>query len=99
MSTPCQYPRCTQPLPPTAPTGGRPRRYCSKRCSDRDYERTHPNRKHTRTRAAGPAVRRAPKPLPATTQDRYYDLKPEAIERRIAAAFAHIRRVGLPPRG
>lgn len=90
MATQCQYPPCGQPLPPR-PTGGRPRRYCSKPCGDRDYERTHPNRKHIRTRSRTTRT-------PAMAPDRYRDLKPEAIERRIAAAYAHIRRVGLPPR-
>lgn len=91
--TPCRYPPCGQPVPPNPPTGGRTRRYCSKACCDRDYTRRHPKRSHSRTRPL----------LPTETPRRRRgsgdrDLTPAAIERRIAAAFAHIRRVGLPPR-
>lgn len=145
----CAYPPCGQPVPETnkQPRRNRPRRYCSRLCISRDYERLHPSRLHNRPprvpRAApeGPCAcgcgadlstrtdtriarrfaskkcaRRVyyrrkhghppsapPVPVTAVTPtapartsgDRYYDLKPEVIERLIAKAERFVRWHGV----
>lgn len=137
----CEYPPCPRPLAPNPARGGRVRRFCSKTCSDRDYERRNPGRVHgtpaapktplppltgpcacgcgvdLSTRQIPPGVRvprryaskacanrhyhvlqpnRKRRPTdptrrPAKNPDRYYDLKPEAIERIMAQALKHVQ--------
>lgn len=78
---------CGTLLPPARGKGCRfPLAYASKACANRDY--------HRRVRSAQRKAQRAattPPTPPTKKHSRYYDLKPEVMERVMAQALARVQ--------